>query len=102
MANPIILVVTIAIIACSTTIEAFIGAPGIPGVAWGSGTKLCFGFNGLGSSQDEETNEEETEKKISASGLFQMITAGMGAPFLGDYQGVDDGEYYSFMTLMIC
>ena len=24
------------------------------------------------------------------SGLVQLITAGMGAPFLGDYQGVDD------------
>jgi len=24
------------------------------------------------------------------SGLLQMITAGMGAPFLGDYQGTDE------------
>jgi len=92
MAN-LILVVAIAIIACSTIAEAFIGPPGIPGVAWGAGTKLSFGFNGLGQDQDEETKEEETEKKISAGGLFQLITAGMGAPFLGDYQGVDDGEY---------
>jgi len=91
MAN-IILAVAFAIIACSTT-EAFLGPPGIPGVAWGAGTKLSFGFNGLGQDQDEETKEEETEKKISAGGLFQLITAGMGAPFLGDYQGVDDGEY---------
>ena len=92
MAYPIILVVTIAI-ACITIAEAFLGPPGIPGVAWGAGTKLSFGFNGLGQDQDEEINEEETEKKISAGGLFQLITAGMGAPFLGDYQGVDDGEY---------
>ena len=50
MTNPIILVVTIAI-ACSTIAEAFIGPPGIPGVAWDAGTKLSFGFNGLGHDQ---------------------------------------------------
>lgn len=92
MAKPIVVIAII--IACSTITEAFLGPPGIPGVAWGAGTKLSFGFNGLGQDQDEETTKgEETEKKISAGGLFQLITAGMGAPFLGDYQGVDDGEY---------
>ena len=65
MANPIILVVTIAIIACSTIAEAFIGPPGIPGVTWGAGTKLCFGFNGLSSQDEETTNEEDREEDIS-------------------------------------
>ena len=78
----------VAIIATSQA-AAFIGPPGIPGVAWGSGTKLSFGFNGLGTS-DEKEETEDTEKNISAGGLFQLITAGMGAPFLGDYQGVSD------------
>ncbi|KAL7546877.1 hypothetical protein ACHAWF_011172 [Thalassiosira exigua] len=67
---------------------AFIGPPGIPGVTWGAGTKLGFGFNGLGS--DSESDEAPPEKKITGGGLVQLITAGMGAPFLGDYQGVDD------------
>ena len=29
------------------------------------------------------------EKKIGLSGLAQLITAGMGSPFLGDFEGVD-------------
>ena len=70
------------------------GSPsGIP-IAWGQGTKLGFGpptFGG-GSKNDEPSEEssEKPEKKISAGGLLQLITAGMGAPFLGDYQGVDE------------
>ena len=27
--------------------------------------------------------------KIGLSGLLQLITAGMGSPFLGDFEGVD-------------
>lgn len=61
-------------------------------------TKLGFGFNGLGSpkpSKDEEdAATDKPEKKIGAAGLLQLITAGMGAPFLGDYQGVDDVSDY--------
>ena len=29
------------------------------------------------------------EPKISMSGVIQLITAGLGAPFLGDFEGVD-------------
>ncbi|KAL3757685.1 hypothetical protein ACHAWU_004470 [Discostella pseudostelligera] len=55
------------------------------------GTKLGFGFNGLGSPKpDNEEGADKPEKKIGAAGLLQLITAGMGAPFLGDYQGVDE------------
>lgn len=85
-------IVAIAIVAAASSAEAFFAPPGIPGVAWGAGTRLQFGFNGLGSNDDDKAAdaEEVPEPKISASGLFQMITAGMGAPFLGDFQGVDD------------
>mmetsp|Transcript_7427 Transcript_7427/g.13085 ORF Transcript_7427/g.13085 Transcript_7427/m.13085 type:complete len:142 (+) Transcript_7427:164-589(+) len=76
-------------IVTGTAQAAFLGPPGIPGVAWGAGTKLGFGFNGLGSEKADEP-EGEPDKKISSGGLMQLITAGMGAPFLGDYQGVDD------------
>eukprot|EP00571_Detonula_confervacea_P016016 CAMPEP_0172307996 /NCGR_PEP_ID=MMETSP1058-20130122/8729_1 /TAXON_ID=83371 /ORGANISM="Detonula confervacea, Strain CCMP 353" /LENGTH=141 /DNA_ID=CAMNT_0013020319 /DNA_START=98 /DNA_END=523 /DNA_ORIENTATION=- len=83
--------VLIALVMASTAQAAFMGPPGIPGVAWGAGTKLSFGFNGLGSPADDgEADAEKPEMKISAGGLMQMITAGMGAPFLGDYQGVND------------
>lgn len=79
--------VLLALFMASTAQAAFMGPPGIPGVA----TKLSFGFNGLGSPADvEEVEAEKPEAKITAAGLLQLITAGMGAPFLGDYQGVND------------
>lgn len=60
-------------------------------------TQLFFGIPGFFTPQnDDEKSETSTdaaassEKKISAGGLIQLITAGMGAPFLGDYQGVDE------------
>ncbi len=66
---------------------AFI-APAARGVV---STKLGFGFNGMGSPKpSEDETEDMPEKKIGAAGLLQLITAGMGAPFLGDYQGVDE------------
>lgn len=76
-----------------TAQAAFIPS-GVP-VAWGSGTKLGFGFpSGFGGSKadDNKADAEENapEKKISAGGLVQLITAGMGAPFLGDFEGVDE------------
>ncbi|KAL7472246.1 hypothetical protein ACHAXS_012573 [Conticribra weissflogii] len=72
---------------------AFLGPPsGIP-VAWGEGTKLGFGipsFGGGSKNDDTDDASEKPEKKISAGGLLQLITAGMGAPFLGDFEGVDE------------
>jgi hypothetical protein len=77
----------VLIITC-TSQAAFL-APPVPTVAR-AGARLNFGFNGLGSPPDDgETDVEKPEKKITARGLLQLITAGMGAPFLGDYQGVD-------------
>ena len=74
---------------CSQT-AAFFAPPGVPGVRWGAGTKLDFGLpSGFGSKSDEPAEEEKPEKKISAGGLLQMIAAGAGAPFLGDFEGVD-------------
>ena len=62
----------------------------MPGVQWGAGTRLLFGLpSGFGPKSDEPAEEAEPEKKISAAGLFQMIAAGAGAPFLGDFQGVE-------------
>jgi hypothetical protein len=60
-------------------------------VAWGQGTSLSFGLPSFGGRSDEkEENPDKKEKKISAGGLLQLITAGMGAPFLGDFEGVDE------------
>lgn len=55
---------------------------------------MGFGFpSGFGGSKADDNKadaEEKPEKKISAGGLVQLITAGMGAPFLGDFEGVDE------------
>ncbi|KAL3799972.1 hypothetical protein HJC23_007445 [Cyclotella cryptica] len=63
---------------------------GVP-VAWGQGTSLSFGLPSFGGKSDEKDDStDKKEKKISAGGLLQLITAGMGAPFLGDFEGVDE------------
>ena len=55
-------------------------------------TKLYFGIPtfGAGKKDDEPSKEDVPEKKIGLSGLMQLITAGMGSPFLGDFEGVDE------------
>mmetsp|Transcript_12047 Transcript_12047/g.17445 ORF Transcript_12047/g.17445 Transcript_12047/m.17445 type:complete len:151 (+) Transcript_12047:68-520(+) len=53
---------------------------------------LKIPFTGGGGSSEEKkaSNEPEEEKpKISLSSVIQLITAGAGSPFLGDYEGVD-------------
>lgn len=77
---------------------------------------LCFAFTIPSSSQrvdsalqfgipsfltpktddDNEPEKKETDKKLGWKGLVQLITAGAGAPFLGDFQGVDE-ETGNFM-----
>lgn len=54
-------------------------------------TRLHFGIPTFGSKDDKKgDNKKDDDKKISLSGLIQVITAGMGAPFLGDYEGIDE------------
>ena len=61
-------------------------------------TQLNFGIPtfGAGKNNDDDNNEKKNddnaipEKKIGLSGLAQLITAGMGSPFLGDFEGVDE------------
>jgi hypothetical protein len=73
---------------CSTT-ELFFGIP-----------KFLEPKNKDDDDDDDENNSNnnnksskdpklENEKKIGLGSLFQLITAGAGAPFLGDFQGVD-------------
>jgi hypothetical protein len=59
-------------------------------------TALHFGIPSFFTPKDDGSNSKDgdgkapEDKKIGAAGLVQLITAGMGAPFLGDYQGVDE------------
>lgn len=54
-------------------------------------TKLQFGIPTFGPKNDDESEKDPSidDKKIGLGGLVQLVTAGLGAPFLGDYQGVD-------------
>jgi hypothetical protein len=72
-----------------TPAAAFIPS-GLP-IGRGQGTSLNFGLpSGFGSNKsDDKPEQKKEEKKISAGGLVQLITAGMGAPFLGDFEDVD-------------
>ena len=66
-----------------------------------SSTQLYFGIPTFGAGQNKNNNDDNKsgenkknekaipEKKIGLSGLAQLITAGMGSPFLGDFEGVD-------------
>lgn len=67
-------------------------------------TALHFGIPSFFTPKDDDNKDNgdgkpPEEKKIGAAGLVQLITAGMGAPFLGDYQGVDEETGKMMFTL---
>lgn len=59
-------------------------------------TQLYFGIPTFGGKPKTDSDDDcdnaapKDEKKIGLSGLAQLITAGMGSPFLGDFEGVDE------------
>lgn len=61
-----------------------------------SDTSLNFGIPTFGAkdSEEEEKNApaetQNAKKEIGWKGLIQLITAGAGSPFLGDFEGVDE------------
>lgn len=78
-----------------------------------SSTELAFGIPSFLTPKQEEEEEtpktakkkknqkagkkgEVEEKKIGKASFFQLLTAGLGAPFLGEFEGVDK-ETGSFM-----
>jgi len=42
------------------------------------------------ASKATKAEAKKSEKKIGLSGVLQLITAGAGAPFLGEFEGVDE------------
>jgi hypothetical protein len=88
-----VLLSLISLLAGSTT--AF--APRVASTHRIAHTQLFFGIpswmdpnsSSKKSSDDETSKEDKDTKKIGLSGIFQLITAGAGAPFLGDFEGVD-------------
>lgn len=61
-----------------------------------STTSLYFGLPSWFTTPEStdgsssSSKEEVPEKKIGVAGVLQLITAGMGAPFLGEFEGVDE------------
>jgi hypothetical protein len=95
----------ISFIACVTcTIDAFALVPSSRNKLlhgkFASSSKLQFGLPSWFTTP--ESVNDDNEKKLSSnqaqvpdakigwSGVIQLITAGLGAPFLGDYQGMDE------------
>lgn len=68
-----------------------------------SSTQLQFGIpkflepkqEGEGSAKDGD-EYKLPKKDLSLSGIIQLITAGAGSPFLGDFEGIDE-ETGNFM-----
>ena len=42
-----------------------------------------------GGGKQLESKKDEDEKSVGLKGLVQLVMAGAGAPFLGDFEGVD-------------
>lgn len=64
-----------------------------------STTELALGIPKFLLPDEEDKGEDDKasagttpqdEKKVGMKGLLQLITAGAGAPFLGDFEGVEE------------
>lgn len=79
----------LAVFAALVGSEAFL--PSVPiNERAATSTRLQFGIPSFGPKDEEDEVDDKLEKKkIGLEGLVQLITAGAGAPFLGDFKGVD-------------
>eukprot|EP00525_Craspedostauros_australis_P011739 CAMPEP_0198116900 /NCGR_PEP_ID=MMETSP1442-20131203/15278_1 /TAXON_ID= /ORGANISM="Craspedostauros australis, Strain CCMP3328" /LENGTH=151 /DNA_ID=CAMNT_0043774829 /DNA_START=131 /DNA_END=586 /DNA_ORIENTATION=+ len=84
-----------AVIGTCCQVQAFAPSPSSrtnAAVQHSTSTSLAFGIPTFQSKNDDDKDGEDAipKKKMDLKGLAQLITAGMGAPFLGDFQGVDE------------
>lgn len=75
------------ILAAIGTAEAFV--PSTHSTQIARSTKLQFGIPTFQPKKDDDKSDDDKDEKIGLKGLAQLITAGMGAPFLGDFEGVE-------------
>ena len=85
---PLFSVVATSLVAGS---QGFAPAPKLSAV---STTQLNFGIPKAFQPKNDEDKDEKKfdalpKKDLSLSGIVQLVTAGAGAPFLGDFEGVD-------------
>jgi hypothetical protein len=83
-------------LALLATVAALSGANAFAPVQQGrqvtTSTQLQFGIPTFGPKKDDDEPKDPNlvkEENIGMKGLFQLITSGAGAPFLGEFQGVD-------------
>lgn len=81
---------TLTLLAGTSSVHAFVPAQ-TSSVARLDSTELQFGIPTFQPKKDDDEKPQEGLKKeeIGFEGLVQLVTAGLGAPFLGDFQGVD-------------
>jgi hypothetical protein len=99
--------VTVALVCSLANIQSSQGFVGIPAVTTTNTpssqstttSALALGIPKFFLPQEEQEKEtlsssssktKQEEKKLDVKGLLQLITAGAGAPFLGDFEGVDE------------
>lgn len=93
------------LVAALASVDAF--APqNLPSTRCSSSSQLSFGIPSFLTPQSDKDKDSEAksnakkgkkggekvktdEKKIGLSGILQVIASGAGAPFLGDFEGVD-------------
>lgn len=81
----------LALVATSS-VQAFAPTQSRSAVSRLDTTELQFGiptFQPKKDDEDDKPKEGLKKEKIGFEGLVQLVTAGLGAPFLGDFQGVD-------------
>ena len=88
------------VVALGSTGASAFAPPSVPRSALSTTTSLALGIPKFFLPKDEQQQEDggdeqvsgtkkKDDKKLDAKGLLQLITAGAGAPFLGDFEGVD-------------
>eukprot|EP00538_Stauroneis_constricta_P013886 CAMPEP_0119561516 /NCGR_PEP_ID=MMETSP1352-20130426/17828_1 /TAXON_ID=265584 /ORGANISM="Stauroneis constricta, Strain CCMP1120" /LENGTH=149 /DNA_ID=CAMNT_0007609733 /DNA_START=30 /DNA_END=479 /DNA_ORIENTATION=+ len=88
-------VVVLAVVVASAinSVNAFVTPSRSNAPAAATTTSLQFGtptFQPKKDDDGEDGSDSKPVKKMDLKGLAQLVTAGMGAPFLGDFEGVDE------------
>lgn len=83
----------VGVVVLASSVQAFAPQPPLSSTkTTRSSSQLHLGIPSFFLPKNEDENaeaENKPEKKIGLSGVLQLITSGAGAPFLGEFEGVD-------------